>query len=131
MSGGGPFAGSMDMSKFEGQAGFGSSDMYGEGSRSGGGVSSMFDAATAGDAAALAAAKVLCPHTLLSLSVSLSLARACSLSLPPLSFSLSHGDLTPLCKPQAKEAAAAALSQANFLKRQWSCDLISYLFIMS
>ena len=55
-SGGGPYAGSVDMSKYEGQAGFGSGDMYGDSSPSGG--SSMFDAATASDAAAVAAAKV-------------------------------------------------------------------------
>lgn len=55
-SGGGPYAGSADMSRYEGQAGFGSGDMYGD--RSPGGASSMFDAATASDAAAVAAAKV-------------------------------------------------------------------------
>ena len=56
LSGGGPYAGNMDMSKFEGQAGFGSSDMYGDVSPGGG--NSMFDAATTQEAAALAAAKV-------------------------------------------------------------------------
>lgn len=42
MGAGGPYAGNVDLSKYQGQAGFGSSDVYGEGADIGG--NSMFDA---------------------------------------------------------------------------------------
>jgi hypothetical protein len=55
------------MSKYEGQGGFGSSDMYGD--MSPGGGNSMFDAATTQEAAALAAAKVCAMYVVCGLSL--------------------------------------------------------------